>query len=93
MQWTWDQRKAAANLRKHGIPFSLAVLALDDPFALTEPDPHPDGDRWNILCQINGRTLFVVVSWSGVTDDDVGRIISARKTTSGERKRYADEQR
>ena len=34
----WDERKAAANLRKHGVSFEEALTALADPTALTAPD-------------------------------------------------------
>ena len=63
MRWIWDEQKAAANLRKHKLSFGVAALALDDPHALIDPDLHQDGDRWDVLCQINGTTLFVVLAW------------------------------
>ncbi|MEO5332552.1 MAG: BrnT family toxin [Magnetococcus sp. YQC-5] len=88
MQWNWDKEKAAANIQKHKVPFDLAALALNDPFSLTELDLHPDGDRWNVLCQFNGVTLFVVVAWSELTNSETGRIISARKATASERRQY-----
>jgi len=34
----WDRRKAAANRRKHGIPFEEATTAFADPLALLKPD-------------------------------------------------------
>jgi uncharacterized DUF497 family protein len=39
MEYQWDQAKAAANLKKHGVAFSDAALALEDPHALTMADP------------------------------------------------------
>ncbi len=91
MAWTWDPAKAAINLRKHGIPFTVAALALNDPLSLSVPDPHPDGDRWKVLCQISRRILLVVTAISD-DEDRKGRIISARKATPRERSRY-DERR
>jgi hypothetical protein len=41
----WDDRKAAANLRKHGVSFEEAITALADPRAITAPDI-VDPDRW-----------------------------------------------
>jgi len=38
MSVEWDSRKAAANLRKHGIDFADAVTALDDERAVTVPE-------------------------------------------------------
>jgi uncharacterized DUF497 family protein len=39
MRFEWDPRKAAANLRKHGISFEEATTALRDDLALTGRDP------------------------------------------------------
>lgn len=39
MEYQWDQAKAAANLKKHGVAFSDAALALEGPRALTIADP------------------------------------------------------
>ncbi|TWB21291.1 hypothetical protein FBZ89_105163 [Nitrospirillum amazonense] len=52
MRWTWDPRKAEANLRKHKVGFDLAALALDDPYALTMEDPYPDEERWDTVCSV-----------------------------------------
>lgn len=97
MRWTWDPKKAARNKRPppegHGVSFELVEKALADPFAASQPDPHADGDRWNTLCQIGGVVLFVVHTWPDEEDgDEVGRIISARKATSHERRAYEDGQ-
>ena len=37
--YEWDEAKAAANLRKHGVDFAEAVTALEDPFCMTLTDP------------------------------------------------------
>ena len=39
MRFAWDERKAAANRRKHGIAFDEAITAFDDPNSLRAPDP------------------------------------------------------
>jgi uncharacterized DUF497 family protein len=38
VRFEWDSRKAAANLRTHGVSFAEAVTALEDDFALTRED-------------------------------------------------------
>lgn len=38
LTFEWDERKAAANLRKHGISFEEAASAFGDPLSLTIPD-------------------------------------------------------
>jgi uncharacterized protein len=42
MDYEWDSRKAAGNLRKHGVDFADAVTALEDELALTLDDDHPN---------------------------------------------------
>ncbi len=68
--WTWNAEKDAINRRKHGLPLSIAEVALADPLALSQPDRHPDGDRWNTLATVHERTLFIVHTWPG--DDTPG---------------------
>ena len=57
MLWTWEPDKDAINRRKHRLPLSIGEVALADPLALSRPDPHPDGDRWDTLCDGNGVLL------------------------------------
>jgi uncharacterized DUF497 family protein len=38
----WDQVKALANLREHGIAFEEAVTVFDDDRATVDVDPDPD---------------------------------------------------
>ena len=46
MAWTWDRRKAAQNLRKHGVAFEDGLLVFADPLCMTRPDPYPDEERY-----------------------------------------------
>ena len=39
MEFEWNERKAAANLKKHGVDFADAALVLYDDLALTTQDP------------------------------------------------------
>lgn len=88
MLWTWDAEKDRKSRIKHKLPLSLGEVAMADPLALSLPDPHPDGDRWNTVAEVDGLMLFIVHTWP---DDDVpGRIISVRQATRHERKAYED---
>ena len=54
MRFTWDPRKEVANLAKHGVPFSEAQQAFDDPMAIVAFDEahSPRGKpelRWWLL--------------------------------------------
>jgi uncharacterized DUF497 family protein len=45
VEFEWDPRKAARNLAKHGIRFADGVTVMQDPLAVTIPDPHSDGEE------------------------------------------------
>ena len=92
MRWAWSDDKNRANRTKHGLSFETAILVFDDPLALSRPDPHPAGDRWQTVGLI-GHVVVFVVHWSPEAhegDDAIGRIISARKATSHERRAYEE---
>ncbi len=60
MRWTWDPRKAASNKAKHGVSFDLAESVFDDPLHLSQPDPHPDNDRWQTIGCVDQVCILVV---------------------------------
>jgi hypothetical protein len=91
IRWIWDEEKAKGNFLKHQVAFSEAALVFEDPLHASRPDPHPDGDRWQTIGRVGPALVFVVhtfpVEWeSGAAV--IGRIISARITTSFERRAY-----
>jgi len=70
----------------------VAVLN-GDSLALSRPDPHPDGDRWQTVGSAFGIvTLFVVHTdpIEQAAGPDIGRIISVRKATAHERRAYEE---
>ena len=84
----WDEAKATANLRKHGVDFTEACDVFDDPLAIDRADP-PHADRLVILGHTRrARILFVV--YAEVHGPRV-RIISARRATRHERTAYEKE--
>ena len=86
VEFEWDERKAAENLRKHGVDFADGALVLEDDLALTVEDPDAHGEeRWVTMGQDpNQRVLVVAYTWRG----ERIRLISARKATGAERRRY-----
>jgi uncharacterized protein len=83
----WDPRKAAANVRKHGIQFADAVGVLEDAHAITIRDHAHDKERWvTIGMDALARVLTVVYTWRGNTV----RIISARPATPNELGHYLE---
>ena len=90
LQFTWDARKAAANLRKHGVGFPEAATAFADPHSLTIADPdHSVGEeRFVLIGQSDPHRLVVVAH---VERGDLIRIISARLASRRERNTYEEE--
>jgi uncharacterized protein len=92
--WIWDPDKNQSNLRNHGFRLETASRVFDDPLAVTEPDPHPDGDRFRTIGVIGAATLFVVHTmpeYDAEAGTEVGRLISARKATPRERRAYEND--
>lgn len=81
----WDGRKAAANLKKHGVDFVDAATVLYDDRAVTIRDDEAVEERYvTIGMDALARILVVVYTWRG----DRPRLISARQATSQEREQY-----
>ena len=64
MRFTWDLRKEATNLAKHGVSFSEAQRAFVDPLAIVAFDEahSPRGIhelRWWLLGKVHGRIMLV----------------------------------
>ncbi len=89
MEFEWDEAKAAANERKHGVSFLEAQTVFGDPLALTgyDPDHSDDEDRFITMgTSIDGQLLIV----SHTDRGNKIRIISARLAGRSERKDYED---
>ena len=83
----WDPRKAAANLRKHGISFDEAVSVFSDTLSSTIPDPdHSLGEPRFVIIGMShqGRLLVVVHADFGSRI----RLISARRAKRAEARTY-----
>jgi uncharacterized DUF497 family protein len=86
MDYEWGPRKAAQNLRKHGVDFADAVLALEDEHALTIEDRDSVEPRFKTLGQGPELNILLVVHCERARNRI--RIISARKATRQERNQY-----
>jgi uncharacterized DUF497 family protein len=89
LTFTWDRRKASANLTKHGVSFEEAVTAFEDPLSLTIPDPeHSETESRYVLLgpSHQNRLVAVVHTESG----DIIRVVSARMATRRERRDYEE---
>ena len=87
MQHEWDDRKATSNLRDHGVDFTDAIAALEDPNWPEDIDTRftYGEERVQVVGMAEGRILFVVVT---MRSEEVCHIISARKAERHEQGRY-----
>jgi uncharacterized protein len=89
MRVIWDIKKAALNIRNHGIEFSHAWTVLGDPMAVTIEDTRHGEQRFvTIGADILGRVLVVVYVYSG--EEEI-RMISARRASPREWRVYEEE--
>ena len=83
----WDDRKAVANFLKHKVSFLEAATVFDDPFVVVEPDlAHSIEELREIAIgfSMKERVLLVVYAEPG----ECIRLISARRATTEERRKY-----
>ena len=86
MGFLFDPKKAAVNLRKHGVAFAEAEAVFFDPLALVVSDPDAQGeDRFvRIGTTAEGELLVVVYT----ERQGEFRLVSARRATRKERRDY-----
>ena len=82
----WDSDKAISNVRKHGVDFADAAIALEDPNSITieDPDAVREARFVSLGMDPNGRILVTAFAYR---DTNV-RIISSRKASNQERRLY-----
>jgi uncharacterized DUF497 family protein len=82
----WDDAKAEANWRAHGVAFHQAIQAFRDPFALERIDDRRDygEERINLIGRAEGVFLHVTYTERG----ERIRLISARRAERHERDDY-----
>ncbi len=85
-EFEWDDTKAAANWRDHGVAFHQAIKAFRDPFAVERFDDREDygEERVNLLSMCEGMILHVTYTERG----ERIRIISARRAERHEQDDY-----
>jgi len=85
-EFEWDDPKAEANLRKHGVSFVAAGRIFDDIFSL-------DWSRWTtdegeVRYMITGLVGGVLLTAVYTERNGRTRLISARRATNHERQEY-----
>ena len=86
MSYQWDLKKAASNLKKHGVDFADTVGVFEDEWALTIKAQYLEDEQRFVTIGMDflGRILVVVYTYR---NDDI-RLISSRRATKRERRRY-----
>lgn len=86
INFEWDSRKAAANLRKHNVSFEIACEVFFDPFLKVENSEIVDREEREAVIglTVDWKLLYIVY----VIREETIRIISARLATNAERKTY-----
>lgn len=89
LHFEWDEAKANANLKKHGISFEEAKSVFLDDQARMIPDPdHSVGEERFVMLGFSSSLKLLVVCHCFRAEGRVIRIISARKATRTEAQIY-----
>lgn len=89
MRFEWAPKKAAANLKKHGVSFQEAATVFGDPLAISFQDPdHSEEEERQITFGLSIQKRLIVVSHTQRKDRT--RIISARPIDRKERVIYEE---
>jgi uncharacterized DUF497 family protein len=87
--FVWDARKAARNLRKHGVSFEEAATAFSDPRAVDLYDStHSDLEDRFLLIGFSTRPRLLIACYCHQENDRTIRLISARKANGQEAQAY-----
>ncbi|NOT49589.1 MAG: BrnT family toxin [Acidobacteria bacterium] len=90
MQFDWDSKKAAANLKKHRVSFEEAETVFGDPLArIFDDDFHSLDERRSAIFGHSNKNRLLIVSYAEQEGDKI-RLISARQATPKEGRRYAN---
>lgn len=90
MKFEWNPKKAESNLKKHKISFVEAcyVFADTDILTLYDQDHSDEEERWISIGNTSNGEIVVAHTYVEKDNEEVARIISARKATKKEREQY-----
>jgi uncharacterized protein len=86
MKFTWNKQKNKANVEKHGLDFADAYKVFESPMLVKLDDREEYGeDRWIGIGLMDLRVVVIVFA---EPEENTLRVISFRKATTDERRRY-----
>ena len=89
MRVEWDEKKNIANQKKHGVSFEEARTVFLDEEGILIPDPdHSDTEERFVIIGRSIQFRILIVCHCYRENDEVIRLISARKANSLERNQY-----
>lgn len=89
LRFEWDERKATANAKKHGVSFEEAKsVFVDDRAKLIDDPDHSEGEDRFVLLGLSGVLRLLVVCHCYRLDGNIIRIISTRKASARESNSY-----
>ena len=91
ISFEWDKRKNALNKLKHGISFEEAQTVFYDYNAILFDDPdHSQEEERFLILGISAKEHLCIVSHCYRGNDNIIRLISARKATRSEQAVYTE---
>lgn len=95
MRFEWDDGKNLINLKKHNINFETAAMVFSDKdrYEIYDEKHSEYEDRYITIGSIGEKVFLVTVVYTDRSEDEeeIVRIISARKATETERRMYYDQ--
>ena len=93
MKFEWDERKNEENIEKHKVSFDIAKTVFDDKSAkyFYDTEHSDDEERFIVIgmAEIINQELYVCYCMRG-ENEEITRIISARRATKQEIKLYME---
>lgn len=89
MEFEWDGQKAEANLKKHEVSFDEAKTVFDDSLFVIFADPDHSVEEKRFIMGESDQNRLLVISYT--ERPPATRLISARKATRAERKKYEED--
>ena len=88
-RFEWDSNKAQINLQKHGVSFEEAMTVFYDESALEFFDSnHSEWEDRFLMLGLSTQFKLLLVCHCHRDEDNIIRIISARRATKNEAKHY-----
>jgi uncharacterized protein len=94
LKFTWNESKNSSNQKKHGLSFEEAkTVFYDDNARLILDQAHSEEENRFILLGLSSQLKILVVCHCYRENEQIIRIISARKATKTETKQYKEFQK